>query len=311
MEITKLKPEYDRTSELKALDETKAGVKGLVDAGVKEVPWIFHQLPDQFEKNSVSGGIQVSIPVIDLEGVKKDPGARQKIVEKVRNASRSWGFFQVVNHGIPLSVLEEMKDGVRRFFEQDLEMKKQFYTRDYTKGVAYNCNFDLYSSPAANWKDTLYSLMAPNPPVPEELPEVSRDIMMEYSKQVMHLGYFLFELLSEALGLQPDHLKDMDCAKGLTMLSHYYPACPQPELTLGATKHSDDDFLTVLLQDHFGGLQVLHDNQWVDIPPTPGALVINIGDLLKASLYSLFLLVLFRYDNPSRRNRGGTAERKK
>ncbi|XWS08813.1 hypothetical protein CRYUN_Cryun40dG0032800 [Craigia yunnanensis] len=279
--ITKPKPEFDRTSELKAFDETKSGIKGLVDAGIKEVPRIFHHLPDQCEKNSVSGGIQVSIPVIDLEGVKKDPGTRQKSVEKVGNASKSWGFFQVVNHGIPLSVLEEMKDGVRRFFEQDLEMKKQFYSRDYNRSVVYNCNFDLYSSPAANWRDTLSSLMAPDPPKPEELPEVSRDIMMEYSKQVMHLGYLLFELLSEALGLQPDHLKNMDCAKGLVMLSHYYPACPQPELTLGTTKHSDNDFLTVLLHDHIGGLQVLHGNQWIDIPSTPGALVINIGDLLQ------------------------------
>ena len=172
--ITKPKPEFDRTSELKAFDETKAGIKGLVDAGIKEVPRIFHHLPDQCEKNSVSGGIQVSIPVIDLEGVKKDPGTRQKIVEKVGNASKSWGFFQVVNHGIPLSVLEEMKDGVHRFFEQDLETKKRFYSRDNNRSVAYNCNFDLYSSPAANWRDTLSSLMAPDFPKPEELPEVSR-----------------------------------------------------------------------------------------------------------------------------------------
>ncbi|KAK9724361.1 hypothetical protein RND81_05G067300 [Saponaria officinalis] len=28
-------------------------------------------------------------------------------------------------------------------------------------------------------------------------------------------------------------------------------------------------------------LQVLHDNQWVDIEPTPGAFVVNIGDLLQ------------------------------
>ena len=106
---------------------------------------------------------------------------------------------------------------------------------------------------------------------------------MEYSKQVQNLGNLLLELLSEALGLKPDHLKDMDCSRGLAMLCHYYPACPQPELALGTSKHADNDFFTVLLQDHIGGLQVLHEDKWIDVPPTPGALVINIGDLLQVS----------------------------
>lgn len=104
---------------------------------------------------------------------------------------------------------------------------------------------------------------------------------MEYSQQVKQLGTCLFELLSEGLGLNQNHLKDMGCTEGLLTLCHYYPACPQPELTLGATKHADDDFLTVLLQDHIGGLQVLHEGQWVHVPSIPGALVINIGDVLQ------------------------------
>lgn len=99
----------------------------------------------------------------------------------------------------------------------------------------------------------------------------------------MSLGTRLFTLLSEALGLESSRLTDMDCAEGLTFVGHYYPACPQPELTLGTTKHSDDGFITVLLQDQIGGLQILIDNQWIDVPPIPGALVVNIGDLLQAS----------------------------
>ncbi|KAF3456512.1 hypothetical protein FNV43_RR01164 [Rhamnella rubrinervis] len=200
------KPEYDRLSELKAFDETKEGVKGLVDAGVTQ------------------------IPLIDLQGISKDSVQRKEIVGRVGDASQKLGFFQVVNHGIPVSVLEDMKDGARRFFEQETEL------------------FGTY------------------PPNPEELPEACRKEMILYSKQVMELGVTLLELLSEALGLDTDHLKEMECGEGLAFICHYYPACPQPELTLGTTKHTDNDFFTVLLQDHIGGLQVFHEDKWVDVP---------------------------------------------
>ncbi|KAL2453372.1 1-aminocyclopropane-1-carboxylate oxidase1 [Abeliophyllum distichum] len=272
---------YDRISELKAFDETKAGVKGLVDARITKVPRIFFSPPDRFDKVSSPVKAQVCIPVIDLNGIDNDPILIKSSVDKVRGASETWGFFQVINHGIPVRVLEEMLDGVRRFYEDDTEDKRKWYTRDGLKTVVYNSNFDLYKGVSTNWRDTTYCTMAPNPPSLDELPKSCRDILVEYSREVMKLGRFLLELLSEALNLKPSHLNDMDCAEGLALLYHYYPACPEPELTLGVTEHTDYDFFTVLLQDHIGGLQVLYQNQWIDISPVPGALVVNIGDLLQ------------------------------
>ncbi|BAT96884.1 hypothetical protein VIGAN_09019900 [Vigna angularis var. angularis] len=270
-------------SERKAFDETKAGVKGLVDAGYKKVPSIFRHPPQKSEKK-VSNLTDTShvIPVIDLADIHKDASKRQGLVGIVKEASQTWGFFQVINHDIPVSVLEEMQNGVKRFHELDAEHKREFYSRDRTKPFFYNSNFDLYGSqPALNWRDTFKCLLYPDAPKPEEIPAVCRDILLDYSKYIMKLGILLLELFSEALDLSPNYLKDIGCAGRVLGLCHYYPACPEPDLTMGTNLHSDNDFFTILLQDHIGGLQIRCNDKWIDINPVPGALVVNIGDFLQ------------------------------
>jgi isopenicillin N synthase-like dioxygenase len=226
--------------------------------------------------------------------IDEDPSQRAELIERVRYACENWGFFQVVNHGIPLTVLDGMVDGIRRFNEQDPEEKKRVYSRDTSRTAYFNSNFDLYQAPATNWRDTLSCVIAPRKPNPEDLPSVCRDIILDYSNRVMELGVMLFRLLSEALGLEPNYLKDIGCADGLLFLGHYYPACPEPELTLGTTDHTDSSFFTVLLQDQIGGLQVRHENQWVDVSPIPDALVINLGDLMQLISNDKFISVTHR-----------------
>ncbi|CAN8248495.1 unnamed protein product [Cochlearia groenlandica] len=290
--------ESDDYIERTAFDETKQGVKGLVDAKIVEIPRIFHLPQDTLtDKKHFVSVSNLEIPIIDFASVHADPSSREAVVEKVRYAAENWGFFQVINHGVPLNVLEEIKEGVRRFHEEeDLEIKKSYFSRDPLKNkFVYNSNFDLYSSsPCVNWRDSFTCYMAPNPPTPEELPVTCRDAMFEYSNHVMSLGGLLFELFSEALGLKSDILKSMDCLKSLLMIGHYYPPCPQPDLTLGTSQHSDNSFLTVLLQDNIGGLQILHQDTWVDVAPLHGALVINIGDFLQLITNDKFVSVEHR-----------------
>ncbi|KAH0720446.1 hypothetical protein KY290_005383 [Solanum tuberosum] len=117
---------YDKMIELKTFDDTKAGVKGLVDAGITKIPRIFILPPKNRTDSSDTCDTHFIFPVIDLESIDKTDSIKHKeIVDKVRDASETWGFFQVVNHGIPISVLDEMLRGARQFFEQDIEIKKQ------------------------------------------------------------------------------------------------------------------------------------------------------------------------------------------
>lgn len=274
-------PEYDRRSEVQAFEDSKVGVKGLLDAGLTKIPRIFLNKQFILEKKSAAATSQFVIPVVDFEGLGSSAARRVEIVNMIRDACESWGFFQVINHGIPDDVMDKMLESVRHFHEQDFEVKKPFHSRDVKRKVTYNSNFDLLVAPTANWRDSLYCIMAPDPPEPEEFPNVCRDIMIKYAEQVMSLGYTLFEMLSEALGLDPDHLKGMDCAEGLYIVGHYYPPCPEPDLTLGLSSHTDSGFLGVVLQDQLGGLQVLHEDVWVDVPFFPGSLIVNIGDMLQ------------------------------
>lgn len=142
-------------------------------------------------------------------------------------------------------------------------------------------NVHLFTVAAANWNDMFLSAMAPNRPKYDELPPICRDILIQYSDHINKLGYSLLELFSDALGLEPNQLKNIGCGDGYFIMGHYYPPCPEPELAIGANSHTDAGFLTILLQDLLGGLQVLHENNWVNVAPVLGAFVVNVADLLQ------------------------------
>ncbi|KAG5588126.1 hypothetical protein H5410_048560 [Solanum commersonii] len=263
-----LAKDYDPSDEKKAIDDTKAGVKGLVDSGIVEIPRIFIRPPHELaeELNMCKSTLQV--PVVDLSGIEVED--------------------RLINHGVPSSVLEGMIDGTRKFHEQDVEVKKEYYSSDpTTRRVRYDGNVHVYKTKGktAHLKDTLYVAGLVSGHIePEELPEVCRETMKEYVEYTNHvnkLGEILFGMLSEGLGLKPDQLKVTECAKEQGMACHYYPTSPQPELTLGTGKHTDPAFLTFILQNQIGGLQVMCDNQWADVEPIEHGLVVIIGDLLQ------------------------------
>ncbi|XP_048141188.1 1-aminocyclopropane-1-carboxylate oxidase homolog [Rhodamnia argentea] len=54
-------------------------------------------------------------------------------------------------------------EGSCGLFEQETEAKNGFYTGDITKRVIYNSNMALYNSAAADWRDSIFCSMGPEP----------------------------------------------------------------------------------------------------------------------------------------------------
>lgn len=65
------------------------------------------------------------------------------------------------------------------------------------------------------------------------------------------------------------------------MRMNYYPPCPQTDLVIGLTPHSDSFGLTLLQVNEIKGLQIRKDEVWIPLKPLPNAFVTNVGDILK------------------------------
>ncbi|CAN1195504.1 1-aminocyclopropane-1-carboxylate oxidase homolog 4 [Linum perenne] len=272
---------YDRQKEVSDFDESKLGVKGLVESGISSIPRFFIHKDFKPAANLDSAAAEKCvIPTIDLSGVDI-PERRAEIAEQISDASRRLGFFQVVNHEIPVEVLDGFVGAVRGFHELPMEEKAKLYHREFGKGPSFFSNIDLFHSQAASWRDTLQMRLGPSLPDLELIPEICRKEIIEWSETSKRVGELLMELLCEGLGLNSNALKEKRFNESRVMVGHYYPYCPQPDLTLGIASHTDPGALTLLLQDEVGGLQVKSGENWVDVIPVRGALVVNIGDLLQ------------------------------
>ncbi len=221
------------------------------------------------------------------------------------------GFFQLVGHGIDPAFLETHAAHRARFFALPDEVKSRI---------------DKVGSPHfRGWERVGAELTGGRPDLREQLDLATENpvrgleleppyLRLDGPNQWLgddvlpgfeqHLVTFfatmsavadeLLELFSVGLGLDPDHLRDLFGSRPLSLVKLiHYP--PTPVGGAGVNPHHDAGFVTLLLQHEVGGLQVQNpDGDWIDVPPTPGALVINIGEMLQEMTGNYFVATTHR-----------------
>ncbi|KAJ4845168.1 hypothetical protein Tsubulata_018454 [Turnera subulata] len=228
-----------------------------------------------------------AVPIIDFSKlVKGNKDERQSELLNLARACEEWGFFQVINHGIDLSLLESIEKLSRDFFMLPLE-EKQKYPMVPGSVQGYGQAFVFSEDQKLDWCNMFaLGLVPPNIRVPKLWPTNPprfSSTVEDYSSQVRSLCQNLLKYIAMTLSLKEDTFEKMFGVAVQAIRMNYYPACSRPDLVLGLSPHSDGSALTVLQQEKGSpvGLQILKDNKWMPVEPIPYAFVINIGDTLE------------------------------
>ncbi|KAG0461905.1 hypothetical protein HPP92_020381 [Vanilla planifolia] len=227
---------------------------------------------------------ECDLPLIDLRrlhcGLEEE---RTACVAEIGRASSEWGFFQVVNHGIDAELLQAVAKEQRRLFHVPYEKKaaSKALNESYRWGNPTATSLDQLS-----WSEAFHvpvSKLAEddNNACKEEFASL-REVMQKVAAAMSELARILAGVLAENLGCPGSCLAENCSQKTCFLRLNRYPPCPSLPKTFGLVPHTDSDFLTILHQDHVGGLQLMKDSKWVSVKPNPAALIVNIGDLFQA-----------------------------
>ncbi|KAI1394379.1 citrinin biosynthesis oxygenase CtnA [Hypoxylon trugodes] len=253
------------------------------------------------------------LPLVDITPWLQDPNsaAGQQVIDDVRAACRSSGFFQMKGHGISRELQQAVFDASARFFalppDEKLKMDcrksigfrgydvmaSQSYEptdgsqilRDHKEGFFASADLPLDHPRVVNER----FLQGPNVWPPAELLPYKdfRDIVERYYGEMMHLAHLVLDLVAATLPYGPhvfDELKGND-PMWLFRLLHY-PQTPVREgggkMQLGAGEHTDFGAVTLLATDEHPGLEVQdHETgEWVRVPPNDGVYIVNLGDVM-------------------------------
>lgn len=236
------------------------------------------------------------VPVIDVAPLVTGRGDTDAVARQLDRACRSHGFFTVVGHGLAPALQADLDAASRAFFALPHERKAEIAM--VHGGAAWRGWFPVGGELTAgvpDHKEGLYlgTELAPDDPRvragrplhgpnlwPTE-PFSLRPATEAWMAAVTALGHTLLAGLGVGLGLGADWFAQHLTAEPTVLFRIFrYPPVKPPVDGWGVAEHTDYGLLTLLAQDHHGGLEVRGPDGWVDVPPNPEALVCNIGDML-------------------------------
>ncbi|MEM9653537.1 MAG: 2OG-Fe(II) oxygenase family protein [Actinomycetota bacterium] len=231
------------------------------------------------------------VPLVSLESAEAPTGLAEALAR--------YGFVELTDHGLDPAVLSRLRLAVDAFFSLPTEVKVDYvhpdplanrgYRPKGSEALAYSLGQDslpdLFESfnagrdqPTA-WTDLIQPTPWPDEHVPDYRP-AAQDALAEFQA----LGRRLDTLIGRMIEVPdlaacsvdgPDMLACIDYRPGPDGTE----AVADGQLRMGA--HSDYTTYTLLLADPVPGLQIVApDGTWVDVIPTAGNLLLNVGDLL-------------------------------
>lgn len=218
------------------------------------------------------------IPVVDLDA--------ENASELIGEACKNWGIFQVVNHNIKQSLLDEMKEAVKDLFSLPME-QKLMAAAPHAGGLGYGVPAIYSSFSKLPWSEGFHIAGSPLEHARKLWPTDYKtfcDVVEEYEKEMKILALRMTWLMSGSLGISKDDVEwsgpKGDFEGGYTAIQlNAYPPCPDPNRAMGLVAHTDSSIVTILHQNT-NGLEVHKEGfGWVPIPLIPGSLTVNVGDL--------------------------------
>ena len=244
--------------------------------------------------------MQAQPPVVDasdLEGSDED--TLRRVAAELRAPCEGWGMFHLVGHGVPAGEIDDFDTAMKAFFDRP-PAEKALLRR--TRENAWGYFDEELTKNRPDWKE-VFDYGAERAPGdataahsdgvnrwPADGAELRR-VLLRHHRSCEGLARALLRALCVSLGLAPDTLAPFfEDDSSFVRLNRYAP-CPDPappdaplfpeEGHLGVHHHTDAGALTILVQRDVAGLQVLHRNDWRTIEPVPGALTVNLGDMLQ------------------------------